>query len=183
MTLLATVSEMTDAVRVLSAVGDTFGGHSIGFCMRVANVAARFAVYRERDPESIAATYYAAALHRIGSVRVVVPRDAPLREIEIAGWDDPPAGAAIIASTGAFPRATADAIRWHREAFDGTGFPDQLRWGSIPETAMTINIARAFVETLEAQGENGSPWDATFALGTETGSRFSISTMRDFREF
>lgn len=48
---------------------------------------------------------------------------------------------------------------------------------------MTINIARAFVETLEAQGESGSPWDATFALGTQTGSRFSISTMREFREF
>lgn len=175
--------QTTDAVRVLSAVGDIFGGHTIGFSMRVANVAARFGVYRERDPEPIAALFFAAALHRIGAVRVVVPRDAPQREIEISGWDDPPAGAAIVAAAGVFPPATADAVRWHREAFDGTGFPDQLRWNSIPETSMAINIARAFVAAREAQGDSGSARDAIFTLTAESGCIFALSALREFREF
>jgi response regulator RpfG family c-di-GMP phosphodiesterase len=176
-------AQTADAVRVISAVGDTFGGRDIGFGMRVANVAARFAVYTERDPEAIAATFYAGALHGIGAVRVVVPRDAQPREVEISGWDDPPAGAAIVAAAGIFPPATADAIRWHREAFDGTGFPDQLRWNSIPQAAMTINIARAFVAARAAHGETGSARDAIFTLVAASGSIFSLSAMREFREF
>lgn len=183
MTLLATIgSQKADAVRLLSAIGDVFAGHRIGFGMQVANVAARFAVYRERDPETIAAIFYAAALHEIGAVRIVTPRGAPARVVEIASWDDPPAGAAIVAAIGGFPAATADAIRWHRESFDGTGFPDQLRWNSIPETAMTINIARAFVAAFDDQG-GGSPQDAVFGLANDSGCRYSLSAMSDFREF
>ncbi len=186
MTLFATiVSETPDAVRVLSAVGDTFGGHGIGFCMRVANVAARFAVYRERDPESIAATFYAGALHRhrLGSARHAARRVAARDRDRGLGRSAGRRRNRRVAPER-FPPATADAIRWHREAFDGTGFPDQLRWGSIPETAMTINIARAFVGALEAQGESGSPLGrARSRWEHETGSRFSISTMREFREF
>jgi response regulator RpfG family c-di-GMP phosphodiesterase len=173
----------TDAIRILGAVGDVFGSRTIGYSMHVADVAARFMLYREREPEAIAVVYFAAALHRIGAVRVVVPRDSSPRVTEIAGWDDPPGGAAIVAAARVFPRATADAVRWHREAFDGTGFPDQLRWDSIPEAAMTINIARAFVSSLEAQGALGSPRDAIFGLESESGCVFSLAAMREFREF
>jgi hypothetical protein len=164
-------------------VGDVFGGHAIGFGMRVANVAARFAVHRGCDAESVAASFYAGALHCIGAVRVVVPRDAPPRLVEITRWDDPAAGAAIVASAGVFPPATADTIRWHREAFDGTGFPDRLRWNGIPELAMAVNIARAFVDAGDAQGEEGSPADALFMLVAESGCVFALSAMREFREF
>jgi HD-GYP domain-containing protein (c-di-GMP phosphodiesterase class II) len=184
MTLLATTdSEAADAVRLLSAVGDVFGGHPIGFSLRVAHVAARFASYCQFSPDAIAATFYAAALHRIGAVRIMVPRDAGPRSVEIARWDDPPAGAAIVAAAGVFPAATADVIRWHREAFDGTGFPDQLRWNGIPETAMAVNIARAFVEAGDAHGERGSAGDAVFMLEAESGCVFAIAALRHFREF
>jgi response regulator RpfG family c-di-GMP phosphodiesterase len=183
MTLFLTTSHTTDAVRLLSAVGDTFGGHRIGFGMRVANVAARFAQHRGAAPDVTAATFFGAALHRIGAVRVIVPRDATPRVAEIARWDDPPAGAAFIAATGVFPAATADAVRWHREAFDGTGFPDQLRWNGIPETAMMINIARAFVDAAESQGPGAGAGDALFLLVEQSGCVYSLSTMRDFRMF
>jgi len=184
MTLLMTKRfEISDAIRVTSAVGDVFGGHTIGFGMQVANIAARFAVYRERSSEIIAATFYAAALHHIGAVRVVVPRDATEREAHIARWDNPPAGASMIEETGVFPAATADAIRWHREAFDGTGYPDRLRWNGIPDPAMSINIVRAFVEARVAQGEYGSAADAVFMLGDESGCVYTLAAMREFREF
>lgn len=152
--------------------------------MHVADVAARFAQHRKGDPEAIAAAFYAGALHGIGAVRVVVPRDASDRAATIAHWDEPPAGAAIIAAIGIFPTATADAIRWHRESFDGTGFPDRLRWNGIPETAMMVNIARTFVGALEEQAtRGGSAGDAVFTLVDASGRIFSLATMAEFRAF
>jgi len=184
MTLSATVNPQTsDAVRLVSAVGDLFGGRALGFSMRVANVAARFTAYCKSEPEAIAAAYYAAALHRIGAVRIVVPRDASARVAEILGWDDPPAGAAIVAAAGTFPGLTADAVRWHREAFDGTGFPDQLRWKGIPETAMTVNVARAFIIAREEQGGTGAPQETLFLLSADSGSVFALGTVRRFYAF
>lgn len=177
-----TSAKTIDAVRLLSAVGDIFGGHNAGFGMHVARVAARFADHHGQDAETIAATFYAAALHHIGAVRVIIPRDATPRDAEIATWDGPPAGAAIVGAMGIFPAATGDAIRWHRESFDGTGFPDRLRWNGIPETAMAVNVARAFVAALEDQaGSGGTAADAVFTLVDASGSIFSLSTMRDFR--
>jgi len=185
LTLFASPSPRTvDAVRLLSAVGDNFRGRRVGFGMHVARVAARFTAHRGSDPEAIAGAFYAAALHQIGAVRVIVARDSTERAAEITRWDNPPAGAAVVTALGVFPAVTADAIRWHREAVDGTGFPDRLRWNGIPETAMVVNVSRAFVEALEAQADTGgSAADAVFTLVETSGSIFALATMRDFRAF
>jgi HD-GYP domain-containing protein (c-di-GMP phosphodiesterase class II) len=152
--------------------------------MHVAAVAARFAAFRQRSPQEIAGSFYAAALHRIGAIRVVVPRDASARNAEIMHWDGPAFGAAIVTEMGVFPPGTADAIRWHRESFDGTGYPDRLRWNGIPEAAMEINIVSAFVAALEDQAaQGGSPADAVFTLVDASGTVFKLATMRDFRTF
>jgi len=183
MTLLRSDAATGDAIRLLSAIGDALGGHEAGFAMRVAQTAARFALHRGANAETVAASYYAAALHEIGAVRVVVPENISEREAAIAAWDAPVAGAAISATIGRLPHATGDYIRWHREAFDGTGFPDKLRWNGIPHAAMAINIARAFIATIEAQGEDPSPPEALFAIVGECGRTFAINVVREFREF
>ncbi len=169
---------------LLSAVGDVFGGHDVGFSLHVARVAARFAAFRHADPETIGVTYYAAALHAVGAIDVIVPRDASERNAQIARWNEPAAGAALVTALGVFPEAVADAVRWHREAFDGTGFPDRLRWNGIPPTAMSINVARAFVAAFEAQADDGgSAADAVFTLVAASGTVFTLAVMRDFRDF
>jgi response regulator RpfG family c-di-GMP phosphodiesterase len=183
MTLLRSHAATGDAIRLLSAIGDALGGHEAGFAMRVAQTAARFALHRGANAEMIAASYYAAALHGLGAVRVVVPDNVSEREAEIASWDAPVAGAAISATIAGLPRATGDYIRWHREAFDGTGFPDKLRWNGIPHAAMAINISRAFIEAIDAQGEDASPPEALFAIVGECGRNFAINVVREFREF
>ncbi len=179
-----TSPKTSDAVRLLSAVSDVFGGHPIGFGIHVAYVAARFTAYRGREPQLIAAAFCAAALHSIGAVSVTVGGELGEREAQIARWAIPWAGATIVAALDSLPPGTADAIRWHREAFDGTGFPDRLRWNGIPEAAMAVNVARAFVTALEAQAEQGgSAADAVFTLVNASGSVFCLATMHDFREF
>jgi response regulator RpfG family c-di-GMP phosphodiesterase len=183
MTLLRSTAAAGDAIRLLSAIGDALGGHEAGFSMRVAQAAARFALHRGEKAEIVAATYYAAALHNIGAVRIVVPPSAGERDAAIAQWDGPVYGAHISAAIAGLPPATGDYIRWHRESFDGTGFPDKLRWNGIPHAAMAINVVRAFLEAIEAQGEDASPPEALFAVVGETGRAFAINVVKEFREF
>lgn len=184
MTLLRSRSPASaDAIRLLSAVGDALTGRRPGFALRVAATAARFAAHRGCGAEEVAAVYFAAALHAIGAVRVVVPAGANERDAAIAAWDAPAAGAAIVAGLPGLPAAAADLIRWHREAFDGTGFPDRLRWNGIPTEAMAISIVRAFVERVDELGSDAPPAEALFALMNESGRRFSVTTAREFRAF
>ncbi|MFN2459349.1 MAG: HD domain-containing phosphohydrolase [Candidatus Velthaea sp.] len=181
--MLRSAPALPDAIRLLSAIGDALGGYPAGFSMRVAAVAARFAAHRGAESEAVAATYYAAALHALGLVRVAVTPGATERDAEIARWDAPVHGAAIVASIPGLPRGTSDNVRWHRESFDGTGFPDRLRWNGIPQGAMTINIARAFVAALHAQGGVESPAEALFAVIGESGRTYDVNAGRAFREF
>jgi len=172
-----------DAVRLLSAIGDALSGHGLGFGMRVASVAANFAAHRGCDPEMTAASFYAGALHGIGTVRTPLQRPASERDQTIVHWDVPVHGARIVAALRGLPSATSDYVRWHCESFDGTGYPDRLRWNGIPHAAMAINAVRAFVEALESNGDSASPAEALFALVGETGRTFSVQIVREFREF
>jgi len=184
MPLLRSADPVTaDAVRLLSAIGDTLGGHGLGFGMRVASVAANFATHRGCPSDMVAASFYAGALHGIGAVRMPVGLDVSERDTAILNWDVPVHGARIVAAMSGLPAATSDYIRWHRESFDGTGYPDRLRWNGIPHAAMAINAVRAFVEALESNGENASPAEALFALVGDTGKTFSIEIVREFRSF
>jgi len=184
MPLLRSAEPVTaDAVRLLSAIGDTLGGHRLGFGMRVATIAANFAAQRGCPAEMVAASFYAGALHGIGAVRTPIGRGYSERDAAIVNWDIPVHGALIVAEQRGLPPATADYIRWHREAFDGTGYPDRLRWNGIPHAAMAINAVRAFVEALESNGDHASPAEALFALVGETGKTFSIQIVREFRVF
>jgi HD-GYP domain-containing protein (c-di-GMP phosphodiesterase class II) len=184
MPLLRSADPVTaDAVRLLSAIGDTLGGHGLGFGMRVATVAANFAAHRGCPPDMIAASFYAGALHGIGAVRSPIGRTLGERDTAIVSWDVPVHGARIVAAMNGLPPATSDYIRWHREAFDGTGYPDRLRWNGIPHAAMAVNAVRAFVEALESNGEYASPAEALFALVGDTGKTFSIQIVREFRAF
>jgi HD-GYP domain-containing protein (c-di-GMP phosphodiesterase class II) len=184
MPLLRSADPLTaDAVRLLSAIGDTLGGHGLGFGMRVATVAANFAVQRGCPPEMVAASFYAGALHGIGAVRTPIGIELGERETAIVAWDVPVHGARIVAAMSGLPPATSDYIRWHRESFDGTGYPDRLRWNGIPHAAMAINAVRAFVEALESNGDHASPAEALFALVGDAGKTFSIQIVREFRTF
>lgn len=59
----------------------------------------------------------------------------------------------------------AEAVQWHRERWDGSGFPDGLRGDEIPMAARIIAIARSFTE---AGGVPGGE-QAMRALSEEAG--------------
>ena len=175
-------SELRDALRLLSAVSDLACGQPRRFSLTVASLAAHLAEPFGLGRDDAAACYFAGLMHGIGAVRVIL--DPEFEEITertrmIASWDAPVYGAAMCRAIAALPPAAADYVRWHREAFDGTGFPDQLRWNGIPQGAVVVGIARAF-RALCTGAQDRAPEEAVYELMQGAGRAFSAATMRRF---
>jgi response regulator RpfG family c-di-GMP phosphodiesterase len=69
------------------------------------------------------------------------------RELRLLRHDVPPKGARICEKIAALPKGTAEIVRWQAESWDGTGYPDHLRWGSIPKSAQLLHIAVAYSQS------------------------------------
>jgi hypothetical protein len=174
----------TDGVfGLLSVVGDGFAGRRLGFGVRRAAVAARFARHRGGDEGALTANWIAGALAEIGNLDVLVPRDASERVRLLATADAPVHGARFVAALPGMPPGAADMIRWHREHEDGTGYPDRLRWDGIPADAAALGIVTAFLEAVEETAEPRAPGEALFTLFADTGRRFRVELVRAFQGF
>jgi response regulator RpfG family c-di-GMP phosphodiesterase len=64
-------------------------------------------------------------------------------------------------------------VRWQAEAWDGTGYPDQLRWSGIPRAAQFLRIAQAYASSDDAE-------DALGAITLESGRTFAPEQTRTF---
>ena len=177
---------LADAVRLLSLVADAGEGHPAQHGARVASVAVVLAKAGGLSDDDLAATYYAGLLHEVGSLAIGPTHarsDAPLaRSAMVAMWDHPAQGARICARIGALPARTADLVRWHHESWDGTGYPDQLRWNAIPKAAQYLRVADAFVSMLAPRPfrEPRGASDAYSEILTSTGRDFSPAAVRVF---
>lgn len=139
----------------------------------VATAMAKFAGISEQDSNAL---YFAARLRNIGALgNAAYAAGEPLseREASIFAWDVPAAGARICERIAALPEGTADIVRWQAECWDGTGYPDQLRWAGIPKTAQLLSIAAEYVRSTE-------PEEALSAITIESGRRFSPDQVRAF---
>lgn len=170
------------APALLSAVGDAFAGRRLGFGMRRAALAARFARHRGADEPQAVGCWLAGALAELGLVRVVLGPSATDRERRFALADAPLHGARLFGELG-LPAQAADTVRWHREHDDGTGFPDGLRWDGIPADAAALGICHAFLEAVEDPAEPRPAAEALFAVAAESGRRFPVELVRRFRAF
>jgi HD-GYP domain-containing protein (c-di-GMP phosphodiesterase class II) len=175
--------EADGAIGLYSAVGDAFAGRRLGFGRRRATLAARFARHRGGDEAGLAASWVAGALADIGLIDVVLAPDATPRARLLALADAPYHGARLIATLPGVPARAADIVRWHREHDDGTGVPDRLRWDGIPADAAALGITQAFLEAVEDPEEPRDPAEALFAIVAESGRKFKVELVREFREF
>ncbi len=125
--------ELVAAILALyGALGDAACGNPRGFAARKAGATVAFATAAGLDPATRDALAFAATLHAVGAIgnAEVQPRaDAPVL------------GARRCAEIAALPPATADLVRAQAEHWDGTGFPDQLRWDAIPFPAQLLLLA------------------------------------------
>lgn len=126
--------------------------------------------------QDLNALYFAARLRNIGALgNVAFAKGEPLseRESTMHAWDVPPDGARICEGIAALPEGTADIVRWQAECWDGTGYPDQLRWAGIPKPAQLLHIARAYLR-------NAEPEEALSAITMEGGRSFAPDQVRTF---
>jgi response regulator RpfG family c-di-GMP phosphodiesterase len=121
------------------ALGDAACGNPRGFAARKAGAAVAFAKAAGVDAGTRDALAFAATLHAVGAIGNAQAGDAPVL------------AARRCAQIAALPSATAELVRAQAEHWDGTGFPDQLRWDAVPFPAQFLLLAEI---VLRSAGED-----------------------------
>ncbi len=132
-----------EALSSYGAAGDAACGNPPGFAARKAATAVAFAEVAELPQETVDALYFAGILHAAGAIGA----DAASRTVR---WDSPARGARICEQIPGLPAQTADLVRRQAECWDGTGYPDQLRWDAIPFAAQLLLLAEIFLRASDS---------------------------------
>lgn len=173
----ATAARLADVLVWYGAVGDAAYGNPKGFALRKAALAAALAETLSPDENERPAIAFAGLLHATGAIGNAAFKKGgdPLSErlARIEAWDVPAQGARICAAMGMLPAATADIVRWQAECWDGTGFPDQLRWHGIPRSAQCLLLADVFLRAED-------PDDALATVYLRSGRSFGPETTQAF---
>ena len=118
-----------------------------GHAERVASLAAMMAEVLRLPDSDASSLLRAAALHDIGKVALpadVLRERGPLREDQMRLIrTHPERGAALIRALGADDRAVADAVRYHHERVDGSGYYGKDH-DNIPMSARILAVAEAY---------------------------------------
>jgi response regulator RpfG family c-di-GMP phosphodiesterase len=170
------VAQLADVLAWYGAVGDAASGLPAGFAARKAAAAVSLGQVGQLDAALLAAIPYAGLLHAVGTIGNPAYRKGeklPERYAKMESWDVPAQGARICESIAALPVETADIVRWQSECWDGTGFPDQLRWHSIPAASQYLALADAFCRSTD-------PDDAHTEQAAQSGRAYGPEAARIF---
>ena len=157
-------------------VADYAAGAQPGDGERIAWLAVAMARIAGLSDEETGALFFAARLRNAGALgNEALAKGSALSEraARMARWDIPAQGARLCEKIAALPAATADIVRWQAECWDGTGYPDQLRWSGVPRSAQLLHIANAYVSA-------GDPEEALAAISGAAGQSFAPEQARTF---
>lgn len=158
------------------SVADYAAGAPAEHAERIASLAARMGAIAELPQEHCDALYFAGILRNIGAIGNAAFAKGGAegdRAARMAAWDVPAQGARLCARIGALPASTADFVRWQAECWDGSGYPDQLRWSGIPKPAALLSIASHFVTFADSE-------EALTDICAQSGRLFSPEETRTF---
>ncbi|MBV8490948.1 MAG: hypothetical protein JO199_10510 [Candidatus Eremiobacteraeota bacterium] len=172
----ARAAQLADVLALYGAIGDAACGNPPGFALKKA--AAAVSLARTIAPESheYGAIYFAGLLHAVGALGNPAYRRGERlsdRFARIESWDVPAQGARACAEFAWLPPQTADIVRWQAECWDGTGYPDQLRWHGIPQNAVFLSLADAFVRASD-------PEEALASVAMQSGRAYGPEITRSF---
>jgi response regulator RpfG family c-di-GMP phosphodiesterase len=172
----AAVARSSDVLAWYGALGDAVIGNPPGFAVRKASLAYAFCEIANLSEAERKAAYFAGLLHAVGAIGNAAFRKGerlPERQARMESWDIPAQGARFCEELLALPAETADMVRWQAECWDGTGFPDQLRWHGIPIAAQMLGLADTFLRQAD-------PEEALGYIGMNSGRAFSPDAARTF---
>jgi response regulator RpfG family c-di-GMP phosphodiesterase len=167
---------VADVLAWFGAVGDAAMANSPGFAVRKASLAVALAKTAKLAESDWPALYFAGLLHAVGAIgnpAYSKGEALPERIARFESWDAPAQGARICESIGALPPETSDIVRWQHEAWDGTGYPDTLRWTGIPRPAQFLGMADWYLRSHD-------PEIALGQIGLASGRAFNPESVRTF---
>jgi response regulator RpfG family c-di-GMP phosphodiesterase len=172
----AALARSADVLAWYGALGDAVLGNPPGFAVRKASLARALCEIAEIPASERDAVYFAGILHASGAIGNAAYRKGERlseRVSRMESWDVPAQGARLCEALGALPAETADMVRWQSECWDGTGFPDQLRWHGIPMSAQMLAVADRYLRAAD-------PEEALGGIGMDAGRAFSPDAARTF---
>jgi response regulator RpfG family c-di-GMP phosphodiesterase len=167
---------VADVLAWFGAVGDAAMGNAPGFATRKASLAVALAKTANLPEADWPALYFAGLLHAVGAIGNPAYRKGealPERIARMESWEAPAQGARICESIGTLPAETSDMVRWQHEAWDGTGYPDTLRWTGIPRPAQFLGMADWYLRSHDPEVALGQ-------IGLASGRAFNPETVRTF---
>lgn len=148
-----------------------------GHSLRVGRYAAAIGEALGVDPGEIAALRSAGYLHDIGKVAVdrrLFSKPAALNAEEFREMADHTVVGHQIVSSVEFPWPKIhEAVRWHHERSDGSGYPDHLVGDDLPMPVRIIALADTFDAMTTAR-----PYREALPLGTALGDLIKMSPQK-----
>ncbi len=173
------------SIRAFAAAIDAKDPYTRGHSERVARYSRAIARYLGLPKDMQEKVWISAVLHDVGKIGVedrVLKKHGVLTPEEFVQMKlHPVIGADIVEPISAL-RDHLPGIRWHHEAWNGSGYPDGLEGEQIPLMARVIGVADTFdaITTNRPYQTASSPEFAVQTIKKLTGTRFDARIVTSF---
>ncbi len=173
------------SIRAFAAAIDAKDPYTRGHSERVARYSRAISRYLGLPKDMQEKVWISAVLHDVGKIGVedhVLKKHGVLTPEEYEQMKlHPVIGADIVEPVSAL-REHLPGIRWHHEAWNGTGYPDGLKGEQIPLMARIIGVADTFdaITTNRPYQTASSPEFAIKTVKKLTGTRFDARIVTGF---
>ncbi len=173
------------SIRAFAAAIDAKDPYTRGHSERVARYSRAIACYLGFPKDMQEKVWISAVLHDVGKIGVedhVLKKHGLLTPEEYEQMKlHPVIGADIVEPISAL-RDHLPGIRWHHEAWNGSGYPDGLKGEQIPLMARVIGVADTFdaITTNRPYQTASSPEFALQTIKKLTGTRFDARIVTSF---
>ena len=137
----------SEVLTALVAAVETRDPYTRGHSQKVARIAAQIGEAMGLSPEALRVLYQAGLLHDVGKIGIpdaILNKTGRLSPQEFQMVRTHPLLAEDIVGRIPSLRPTLEAIRWHHERLDGSGYPDGLRGERIPLEARILAVADVY---------------------------------------
>lgn len=154
-------------------------------CLLVAGLAAAFSGVLGLAAADRHRLAKAALLHDVGKTKIptaILNKPGKLDEVEMAVMRTHPAEGHAMLVAGGFDASLLAVVRSHHEMLDGSGYPDRLRGGEIPDLVRLVTICDIHAALIERRPYK-APIDAgkAYAILESMAGRLDVDLVRAFQ--
>jgi HD-GYP domain-containing protein (c-di-GMP phosphodiesterase class II) len=145
--MVTSEAELTGLLELFASVADTFAMDRVGHSRRVANLAVLVAMAMNLEPDEVARIKWAALVHDVGTITVpknLLDKPGHLAPNEMALVRDHAVATERFIAPVRGLEEIARIAGAHREAFDGSGYPQGLAGRDIPLGSRILAVCDTF---------------------------------------